>query len=317
MNRLDRLQAILIQLQSKRVVRAQEIADRFEISLRTVYRDIRSLEESGVPIGAEAGVGYYLMDNYSLPPVMFTHEEASALLFGEKLVDNLSDKKVKADFDSAIFKIKAILKPTERDHLEKLHDRIAVFSYTSTQSNSNPYLYEIQQALANKQVISIAYESGLEGDKTERKVNPIGLCNYASRWHLIAWCQLRNSYRDFRLDRIRQLSIANQHFDDKQFMSLDEYLKTQNSLQGETNIAITVSNQRRQLLDSTKHWYGFVDEQNHDDKVRMEFINSELNGFAIWLLNSGCHAYIEKPDELRAKVKELIDSTNKSYNYLL
>jgi predicted DNA-binding transcriptional regulator YafY len=128
MNRIDRLQATLIHLQSKRVVKAQEIADRFEISLRTVYRDIRSLEESGVPIGAEAGVGYFLLENYHLPPVMFTHEEASALLFGEKLMEKMSDEKTRNEFRSAIYKIKAILKPGEKDHLEKLNDRIAVFN---------------------------------------------------------------------------------------------------------------------------------------------------------------------------------------------
>ncbi len=80
MNRIDRLSAILIQLQSKQVVKAQEVADRFGISLRTVYRDIKSLEEAGIPIGAEAGKGYFIMDGYHLPPVMFTKEEASALL---------------------------------------------------------------------------------------------------------------------------------------------------------------------------------------------------------------------------------------------
>ena len=90
MNRIDRLTAILIQLQTKKVVKAQEIADRFNISLRTVYRDIRALEEAGVHIGAEAGIGYFL-ENYHLPPVMFTTEEASALMLGAKLIEKMSD----------------------------------------------------------------------------------------------------------------------------------------------------------------------------------------------------------------------------------
>ena len=102
MNRLDRLTAILIHLQSKRVVRASEIADRFEISLRTVYRDIRSLEEAGVPIGAEAGVGYFL-ENYHLPPVMFTNAEASALVFGGKFIEKMADSSLQEPFTSALF----------------------------------------------------------------------------------------------------------------------------------------------------------------------------------------------------------------------
>ena len=92
MNRIDRLQALLIQLQSKRVIKAQEMADRFEVSLRTIYRDMRALEEGGVPIGAEAGIGYYLMEGYHLPPVMFTREEASALLMAGKFFERHTDK---------------------------------------------------------------------------------------------------------------------------------------------------------------------------------------------------------------------------------
>jgi len=105
MNRIDRLTAILIQLQTKRWITSTEIAARYEISQRTVYRDIRALEEAGVPIGSEAGKGYFLVDGYRLPPVMFTREEAGALLIAEKLVNKLTDRSVKKNFDSAIDKM--------------------------------------------------------------------------------------------------------------------------------------------------------------------------------------------------------------------
>ena len=92
MNRFDRITAILIQLQSKKVVRAQDLADRFDISLRTVYRDIRTLEEAGVPLYGEAGVGYSIVDGYRLPPVMFTQEEAMAFITAEKLMEKFTDQ---------------------------------------------------------------------------------------------------------------------------------------------------------------------------------------------------------------------------------
>src|SRR5690606_12965441 len=105
MNRIDRLTAILVQLQSKKVVTAQEIANRFEISLRTVYRDVRALEDAGVPIGAEAGKGYFIMEGYHLPPVMFTQQEANALVLGAKLIEGQTDVSIKKNFTEAMLKI--------------------------------------------------------------------------------------------------------------------------------------------------------------------------------------------------------------------
>ena len=110
MNRIDRLTAILIHLQTKHIVKAREIAERFDISLRTVYRDIRALEDAGIPIGAQAGEGYYIIDGFHLPPVMFTREEAGSILLGGKLIDHFSDKSMNRQFESALYKMKN-LKP--------------------------------------------------------------------------------------------------------------------------------------------------------------------------------------------------------------
>ena len=107
MNRIDRLTAILIQLQTKKVVKAQEIADRFSITLRTVYRDVKALMEAGVPIGSEAGTGYFIVDGFHLPPVMFSRDEASALIMAGKLIERMTDASVKKAFESALMKIKS------------------------------------------------------------------------------------------------------------------------------------------------------------------------------------------------------------------
>src|ERR1700742_1028880 len=131
MNRIDRISAILIHLQSRRVVKAGDIADRFNISLRTVYRDVKTLEEAGIPIIGEAGVGYSIMDGYRLPPVMFTREEATAFLTAEKFVEKLTDASTRASHKSAMYKIRAILKNAEKDLLEDMDDRILVFKTIS------------------------------------------------------------------------------------------------------------------------------------------------------------------------------------------
>src|ERR1041385_3428536 len=124
MNRIDRLTAILIHLQTKRVVKAEEISDRFEISLRTVYRDVKALMEAGVPIGSEAGKGYFIVDGYHLPPVMFNQEEASSLLLAGKLVEKMTDQSILKAIESALHKIKSVLHEKEKDHLENLQSVI-------------------------------------------------------------------------------------------------------------------------------------------------------------------------------------------------
>jgi predicted DNA-binding transcriptional regulator YafY len=315
MNHIERLNAILIQLQSKRIVKASEIAERFEISLRTVYRDIRALEESGVPIGSEAGVGYFLMDNYKLPPVMFTKDEASALVFGEKLVEKMSDNRMKSDFCSAITKIKAILKPEEKDRLEKLHNHISVLNYNSSGENYNQlFLNEIQQALITKQVIEIDYRGGYGAPATKRLVEPIGLCNYHRRWHLFAWCRLRKEYRDFRLDRIQNLEILSENYKGKQHISLEEFIRQMNVITGEPNISLLVRNENIHTVSDSKYWYGFIgDEPVDEQNTRLHFSNTELRGFATWIISSGSYARVEKPEELKIILDQYVSGIIENY----
>src|SRR6266513_507356 len=137
MNRVDRLMAMVVRLQSRRVVRAEDIAAHFEISVRTVYRDIAALGEAGIPIMAEAGVGYSLVKGYLLPPVMFTAEEASALSIGGKLVEHLTDASLRKQMDSALLKIRSVLPRDRQDYLDRLERSTAVISRSA---NSIPRL---------------------------------------------------------------------------------------------------------------------------------------------------------------------------------
>jgi len=318
MNRTDRLNAILIQLQSKRVVKAQEIADRFGISLRTVYRDIRALEEAGVPIGAEAGVGYFLQETYHLPPVMFTTDEASALLFGEKLVEKMSDAKLKNDICSAFYKIKSVLNPAEKDYLEKLHERVAVYNMnTLGDKYQQLWINEIRDALVSKKVLKISYESKYAEEPVLRNVEPIGLCNYSSRWHLFAWCQLREDYRDFRLDRIIKLETTTENFKGKQHISIGEYMQSITPFSNTANITLFVHKKRKKYLEDSKYWYGFIGENKLKNHFRMYFSNDDLNGFANWILNTGSHAIIEEPPELHNIILKYLKDTLEAYKAFL
>jgi predicted DNA-binding transcriptional regulator YafY len=314
MNRIDRLQAILIQMQSKKVVKAQEIADRFGISIRTVYRDIRSLEEAGIPIGAEAGIGYFLDEDYNLPPVMFTPKEATALLLAGKLVPHLSDKSVETAYCDALFKIKSVLNSSDKEILDKLEGLVKVYMGMNTPPRQDHiYLQEIQKALVEQLVISIDYFSGYNQAITRRNVEPISLVFYAMNWHLVGFCRLRNEYRDFRLDRIQKLAFISEKFDKKLDQAFNEYLSQQQSQTGYFKITIEVSHTLALYIRDSKYWYGWVEENQVQDGFAMRFLNPDLDGFARWVTTMGDQVKILGPDELREKVLEMVDVLTKAY----
>lgn len=246
---------------------------------------------------------------------MFTKEEASALLFGEKLVEKMSDKQMKAEFCSALIKIKAILNPEEKDRLEKLHNQISVLNYTSSNENFNRlFLSEIQQAMVSKQVLEIDYQAGYGAPATKRVVEPIGLCNYSRRWHLFGWCRLRSEYRDFRLDRILNLRLSQETFKGKQHISMDEFIRQMNVVNDKANISLIVKTERIKFISESKYWYGFIEEEKIDDRTsRLRFSNNELRGFATWIISSGSYAKVEEPEELKQILDQSISGIIENY----
>ncbi|UFH51849.1 YafY family protein [Spirosoma sp. KNUC1025] len=312
MNRLDRLTAILIHLQTKRVVRAQELADRFGISLRTVYRDVRSLEEAGVPIGAEAGVGYFLTD-YHLPPVMFTGAEASALLLGSKLIAKWADESVRTEFESALFKIKSVMKRSDQERLDDLDAHIKVARYAHRQPYSDGLLTHIQQAIAQNHVLQLQYHSQYNDAETQREVEPLGLHHYRMGWHLIAFCRTRQDYRDFRVDRIRELIDTGQRFARPERLSLQEYLNRIGEDWSVVDVTIVFPKSVTRFIQEQKHSYGFQQEDDLGDHIRMIFQTPYLEGLARWLLMFGNAVTIEQPDQLLVMMQRLADEIQTHY----
>lgn len=315
MNRIDRLSAILIQLQSKKVVRASEIAERFDISLRTVYRDIRALEEAGVPIGAEAGIGYFLNSEFNLPPVMFTQEEACAFLLAEKLVRKLSDAKVSNAFEGALFKVKSVLKSSEKEHLEKLTNKIAVFNRNPLDdSTQNLFLTDIQSALANKQIISLDYKAKYNQEISNRIIEPVSLCNYDMHWHLIAYCRLRNDYRDFRLDRTIALKVLEEQFTGVNHLSLNEYFERVTIENRLNTIELSVHESIHEQMGSTKYWFGLVEEKRSEERYYMKFTNPDLYLFAKWVLSLEDKVDVLAPAKLHDIIKEYVQQLYRFYH---
>ncbi|MEN7551891.1 YafY family protein [Rapidithrix thailandica] len=224
MNRLDRVTATLIHLQSKKVVTAREIAERFEVSLRTVYRDIRTLQEAGVPIGSENGVGYFIVEGYSLPPLMITEEEANALLISEKLLQTQGDQSLKKDFESLLIKIKAILRNSQKENVQKLEGRIGL---SAKEKHKSEWLSIIQKSIVNTIALRIGYHSISKDEMTTRNVEPLAIYFTGVAWVLIAYCQLRKSEREFRLDRVLTLETTSEKFTFQEDFNLNSYFRQQ------------------------------------------------------------------------------------------
>lgn len=312
MNRIDRVTAILIQLQSKRVVKAQEIADRFTISLRTVYRDIKTLEEAGIPIIGEAGVGYSIMEGYRLPPVMFTKEEATALLTAEKLVEKLTDESTREMYKASMFKIKSVLRLTERDHMENMEQHIEVVDspYFSKQKNETAYLQNILKAISEKSVLNIDYFAEHSQEKSNRNIEPIGIFYMGRYWYLIAWCTLRKDYRNFRVDHIKYLSLTAIHFE-KEHPALKSFLSKTSKEKELHTIIILVEKDVLKYLGEQKFYNGFVSQKELDDKIEMTFLTQSLEGFARWYMLFGEYAQIITPVILTEIIKKNLEALSK------
>lgn len=217
--RLSRLTAILTQLQTKRLLTAPELASKFSVSIRTIYRDIRALEEAGVPVMTEEGKGYSLMEHYRLPPIMFTESQANALILAEQLVLKNKDASFIRDYSEAIDKIKAVLKHSVKDKANLLSER-TLFSQNVNNERTSSNISDLQFALTNFRLVAIDYVNEAN-TATRRIIEPFALLS-TDNWLLVAWCRLRKEFRFFRLDRIQQLEVLNEPFTPHN-MTLQEY----------------------------------------------------------------------------------------------
>ena len=210
-SRLARLNSITTMLKSKRILTAANIAKKFDISIRTVYRDIRTLENSGVPVITIEGKGFSIMDGYILPPLMFTEAEANALITAEHLINKTKDSSLSKNFQEALVKIKSVIRSGIKEKSDLLSDRILILEKNQDNKTSNA-LSEIQLAMTNHTVTKIVYQKVDDSLATSRIIEPHVLCYLNENWILIAWCRLRNDFRAFRIDRMQKIESQNTVF---------------------------------------------------------------------------------------------------------
>ncbi len=224
MNRIDRLFALLTTLQSRKFATAEFIAEKYGISVRTAYRDLKALGETGVPIGFESQKGYFILKGFFLPPVSLTSDEANALILMASLSEKFAGSTIRKNSDMALSKIKAVLKTQDRDKADFLHSQIRIYR-APEEKNGPDWLADVQAAIVHRHILNVTYKNN-DGIVSTRDLEPIGLSFYSNQWHVIAWCWNRRAYRDFKIAALSRVANTGNSFRKTDHYDINEYIRS-------------------------------------------------------------------------------------------
>ena len=234
MRRADRLFRIVQYLRGSRLQTARELADKLEVSPRTIYRDVQDLQLSGVPILGEAGVGYTLRRDYDLPPLMFNAREITALVLGSRMVISYGDSDLASAANEALRKIEAVLTPALRDRI----DAVRMYApnlgprnpeETAARDLLEPIRIQIREAVETTRIIQVQYRDE-KGQTTQRRLRPMALLFWGQVWTLVAWCELRHDFRSFRIDRFAAVEILPETFTQERGQRYEDFLEKMRAL---------------------------------------------------------------------------------------
>jgi predicted DNA-binding transcriptional regulator YafY len=315
MNKTDRLLAIVLELQRKEMLRAEDLAGKFEISVRTIYRDIQALSEAGVPIMGAPGLGYSLMAGYFLPPVSFTVEEAVTLLIGTDFVEQKFDRGYGAKAQSAQGKIEAILPETVRKEASRARKSVKlVTTYEADNSEEEKQNIEIlRQAVLEERKVKFGYKKQIlqaDGNRNSvRTASPYGMALIHGTWMLIAYCHLRQELRHFRLSRISELSLLEERFDRPVDFNLQQYIPLDDRnlpvrLLADSSIADKVKDANNYYMEAI---------ENHPDGLLVTLRVRQPEELLQWVLGWGSNIVVLDPQSLRQMVYEEAEKMLKRY----
>lgn len=299
MNRMDRLLAIVLEMQAKKQVRAEDLAAAFETSKRTIYRDITALSESGVPIVAVPGQGYSLMDGYFLAPLTFTSDEAMMLLLGTGAAAPHFDEQYRSAAQSARQKIAAVLPEALRHEVDALESRIQFMVFTPPMAQE--VLPQLRRAIIQSKTVQFLYRSRYTGagehphEMRLRKADPYALTHIGGGWMLTAYCHLRQAVRHFRLSRMEDTTILSESFtrpaDFKMTMGAEETRAVTVRLLFDHEVAPRVR-------ESPSLYQ--VEEDDQAEGLSVTLRVRQIEDVMSWLLSWGAHVRVLEPDALRS-----------------
>jgi predicted DNA-binding transcriptional regulator YafY len=298
MNRIDRLTGTLLMLQSRHHVTVSAIASHWEISERTVYRDIAALCEAGIPIVWEPDVGYRLMGGYEIPPVMFSEQEALALFLGGEIAEQFADESLRQSLRSALVKIRMVLPGDRRKLLEGFKQSLGIWMSGQAPKISTRCLIPLHNAVLRRRCVRLQYDTAGLGVVTERIVEPLGILYYASHWHLVAWCRLREDYRDFRLDRVKACEATGETFEGHSSFSVDGFVAERASTEELLTVIVSVKNEVAERFRRSIHFDRCEETPVPNGGTRFRFQCPWWEGLSSWMLAFGPDLRVESPPSL-------------------
>lgn len=294
MNRIDRLFGILLLLQGKSLIRAQDLAEKFEVSRRTIYRDIDALGEMGVPVIALPGEGFSLSEGFYIPPLIFTSMEASAVFLGARLLSMQAAGHLPEAAEQALSKIAHILPRDTRYKVERLTDIIQFFTPEQRFNLDDPQLMLLQQAINDHRLIFLRYHSYSQDEISEREVEPHHLSYSNGSWYIHGYCRSRRDYRAFRLERVETLKLLDKKFQPR-------LVKSQ--VGEKVTVRVRFSQSVLRWVRERQH-YGFQREEISADAVVMAYELDTTSEIKSWLLGWGANAEILEPLEFREEIRQ-------------
>ncbi|MBB5634382.1 putative DNA-binding transcriptional regulator YafY [Pedobacter cryoconitis] len=281
--KFERIVHLFFLLQSRAVLTIEELVEKFEVTKRTIYRDLNILERAGVPIVHSPGAGYSIVDSFRLPPARFTEGEVLSVMIAEKIMRNHETESVRRNFGQVLTKIKSAFHSHQKNEILHLQDKLLI----KEKFDAKDYVPNIMDALlkssVDKKLTRILYQNA-QGDKPNlRTVEPIGVFNENGNWYLLAYCHSRSDYRNFRLDRIQKLDVLEKYFE-KDHPSINELNALYHS-QYFTEITVSIDKKYAHFLSAERNNFGYVKETINGETVLMYFnCKSHPTSFVRWFL---------------------------------
>ena len=303
--RFDRILRLFFVLQSRSVVSIEELQSRFDASKRTIYRDLNALQAAGVPIVQEHGVGYSIMEGYRIQPSRFTPEEILSLTIAEKVMQGHQTQFIKTNFESALTKIKGSFELRQKDQVQSLEDKLLFADQTRTTEYLPDIIDVLLKSTVTQKIAHIQYIKSSGTDAVSREIEAVGVFYQNQFWYVLAYCHLRQDYRNFRLDRIREVRLSGKGFTRKH-PPVDE-LRRQDIAAYATRIVIHVDREFAHYLFWERQVYGYEREEVVDGHVMMYFTcRMHPTAFVRWFLKYVDIGHIAEPEGLQEEALAIV-----------